>query len=69
MASFTEQIKWLEDKLEHLDNAVDNETDKVVKSFLQDERNMIFTIIHEYKKAEKDSVSLGWIEYPDRMGR
>ena len=69
MYSFDKQIEWLENKLSHMDDLIEREDDSKVKSYLQDERNMIFVIISEYKKAKEDSSTLSWIEYPDMMGR
>lgn len=69
MYSFDKQIEWLESKLSHMDDLIEREDDCEVKSHLQDERNMIFVIISEYKKAKDDSNALSWTKNPDIMGR
>lgn len=55
MYSFDKQIEWLENKLSHMGDLIEKEDDSKVKSHLQDERNMIFVIISEYKKAKENS--------------
>lgn len=80
---FNEQVKWIEDKISELREAKakNEELTKKIKSDIaikaqkdiadkmQSDINALVTILHGYKKAQKDSVNLSWTEYPDRMGR
>lgn len=66
MMTFEQQIEWVDEKISLL------ELQKIECEFLKDEIqldiNALRLIRSGYEKAYKDSISLSWINNPDRMG-
>lgn len=79
--SFDEQVKWIESKIEELrskkrellseefESEMAKELQLEVSNEIQSEVNALATILNDYKKAQADSVNLGWVRSPDLMGR
>lgn len=65
--TFDEQIKWLDDQIKELENIKKKLGDSFIGSNEEINLKALISIRNGYKKAYKDSISLGWVLSPERM--
>lgn len=81
MMKFEDQMIWIENKIAELEKTKEKGDSKRFKSSeaermqrelsrkIESDINVLKIIMADYRDANKDSVYLDWINFPDRMGQ